>query len=48
MKLHSMRWPGAITGTLLLAMAVHAVYDVVVGWQIRRAARRHDSLEAVA
>jgi hypothetical protein len=32
----------ALTGTLVLAMVVHAIYDLVAGYQIRRTARRYD------
>jgi hypothetical protein len=32
----------AWTETLVLAMAVHAAYDVVAGYLIRRAARMYD------
>jgi membrane protease YdiL (CAAX protease family) len=38
----------AVTGTLVLAMVVHAVYDLVAGYQIAGEARRFDAEAAAA
>lgn len=36
----------AVTGTLVLAMGVHAIYDFVAGYLIAREARRFDTQDA--
>lgn len=38
----------AITGTLVLAMGVHVIYDLVVGWLISNEAARFEPVEEVA
>ena len=38
----------ALTGTLVFAMIVHAVYDFIAGYSISRTAREHDRSAALA